>query len=212
MEKIVILGGGSFIGNLINYIESMNCFDIVGYTDTNDLGEILGVPYLGSDKILYDLYANGIRNAALGIGNRLSNTIIRKKVVSNAKEIGFIFPVIKGSNVIVHRGASIAEGAIIRDAAIIQSNCKIGAFVMIGDNVVISHDTTISDFAQVVTGSIIGNSNTIGDSAFIGFNSVTVNKISIAPEVAIGAKSLVNKDCVKKGLYFGQPAQFIKNI
>ena len=54
-EKILIIGGGSFICNLINYIESMNKYDIVGYTDRIDHGEFLGVPYLGTEDLLPEL-------------------------------------------------------------------------------------------------------------------------------------------------------------
>lgn len=206
MDKIVIIGGGSFIGNLINYIESMKSFIIVGYTDIDDMGSILSVPYLGTDEILNTLYKEGIRYAALGVGNRLNATSIRQKLVTYAKNIGFEFPVIIGSNVVIHKGVILGEGVIIRDSAIVQSNCNIGDFVMIGDNAVITHDTKIGKFAQIVTGCILGNSNNVGESAFLGYNVVTVNKITITSKCVIGAKSLVNKDCVESGLYFGHPA------
>ncbi len=52
MKRIVIVGGGSFIGNLINYIEGMNEYDIVGYRDIHDNGSFFGYKYLGSDNIL----------------------------------------------------------------------------------------------------------------------------------------------------------------
>lgn len=206
MDQIVIIGGGSFTGNLINYIESMNKYDIVGYTDIEDMGSILSIPYLGGDETLKTLYAQGVKCAALAVGNRLNDTSIRKKIVAYAKNIGFEFPVITGSNTIIHRGVTLGEGVIVRDAAIIQSNCTIGDFVMIGDNAVIAHDTRIGAFTQVVTGSILGNANIIGESAFFGCGVVTVNKMTIAPKCVIGARSLVNKDCVEPGLYFGSPA------
>lgn len=210
MKKIVIVGGGSFIGNLINYIESMEDYEIVGYTDIVDNGTILDVPYLGSDEILKEIFSKGVKYAAIGIGNRLSDTSVKQKVIDNIKRIGFEFPVIKGCNVIVHRGATIGEGTILRDACIIQSNCKIGNFAMIGDNAVISHDTTIGNFSQVVTGCVLGRGIHIGNSVFFGFNAIVTNDLTIVDGCTIGALSLVNKDCLVKGLYFGQPATLKK--
>lgn len=210
MEKIVIIGGGSFTGNLINYIEGMNQFDIVGYTDMEDHGSFWNVPYLGNDSILGDLYAHGVTKAAIAIGNRLSNTANKQKVVNNAKTIGFEFPVIRGANVIVHKNVEIGEGTILRDACIIQTNCKIGSFVMIGDRAVISHNTSIGNYSQVVSGCILGRGITIGNSVFFGFSAVVTNDLAIVDGCTIGALSMVNKDCLTKGLYFGQPATLRK--
>lgn len=206
MSKIVIIGGGSFIGNLINYIEGMNQFEIVGYTDMVDHGDFWNVPYLGNDSILGDLYAQGVTKAAIAIGNRLSDTTIKQKTVNNAKALGFEFPVIKGANVIIHKGVEIGEGSILRDACIIQANCKIGNFVMIGDRSIISHDTSIGNYSQVVSGCVLGRGISIGNNVFFGFSTVVTNDLTITDGCTIGALSLVNKNCLTKGLYFGQPA------
>lgn len=210
MEKIVIIGGGSFIGNLINYIEVMNRFEIVGYTDIIDHGNFWNVPYLGNDSILSDLYVRGVTKAALAIGNRLSDTVIKQKVVNYAKTIGFEFPVIKGTNVIVHKGVEVGEGTILRDSCIIQANCKIGSFAMIGDRAVITHDTSIGNYSQVVSGCVLGRNITVGNSVFFGYSAVVTNNLTIVDGCTIGALSMVNKDCLTKGLYFGQPATLKK--
>lgn len=210
MEKIVIIGGGSFAGNLVNYIENMNKYEIVGYTDVHDNGSILDVPYIGDDSVLEEMYNSGVKNAAMAIGNHYCDSSLKQKVVHRLKEIGFCFPVIYGTNVIVHKGAVIGEGTILRDACIIQSNCEIGNFAMIGDKTVISHDTKIGDFSQVVTGCVLGRGITVGNSVFFGFSTVVTNDLTISDGCTIGACSLVNKDCLTKGLYFGQPATLKK--
>lgn len=206
MDKIVIVGGGSFIGNLINYIESMNQFEIIGYTDVQNHGCFWGVPYLGDDSILESLYREGVTNAAIGIGNRLSDTSLKQKIINNVKSMGYKFPVIRGTNVIIHKGVTIGEGTILRDACIIQANCTIGNFVMIGDRAVISHDTKIGNFSQIVSGCVLGRGITIGNSVFFGFNAIVTNDLTIADGCTIGALSIVNKNCLIKGVYFGQPA------
>lgn len=206
-KKIVIVGGGSFICNLINYIDSMNEYDIVGYTDVQDNGAFYEVSYLGTDDILPMLYQQGIQYATIAIGNRLNNTATKQKVYANLKSIGFHLPVIKGQGVIIHRGVEIGEGSIIRDGAIIQSNCKLGNCVMIGDRAVISHDTTMGDFSQVVTGCVLGRGITIGKSVFLGYCSIVTNDLTIVDNCIIGANSLVNKSCLMAGKYFGTPAK-----
>jgi sugar O-acyltransferase (sialic acid O-acetyltransferase NeuD family) len=210
MKKIVIVGGGSFIGNLINYIEGMNEFEIVGYTDIHDNGSFFGYNYLGNDDILPQLYREGVECAALGVGNRLNDTALKQKIYNELLEIGFTLPVIKGAGVIVHKGVKLGQGVILRDACIIQSNVTLGNCVMIGDRAVISHDTSIGDFSQVVSGCTLGRGITIGKSVFFGFNCVVTNDLTIVDRCTVGACSLVNKNCEKAGLYFGTPAKLMK--
>ena len=102
--------------------------------DLQDHGSFWGYNYLGTDDILTKLYSTGVHNAAIGVGNKLNNTVIKQKIFNNLITIGFKLPVIKGQNVIVHKGVTLGKGVILRDGAIIQSNCKIGDCVMIGDN------------------------------------------------------------------------------
>lgn len=210
MKKIVIVGGGSFIGNLINYIEGMNEFEIVGYTDIQDHGSFFGYNYLGTDEILPDLYSKGVTDAAIGVGNRLSDTAIKQKIFNNLLNLGFSLPVIKGSGVIIHKGVKLGKAVILRDGAIVQSNASLGDCVMIGDRAVISHDTEIGDFSQVVSGCTLGRGIHIGKSVFFGFNCVVTNDLTIVDGCTIGACSLVNKNCETPGLYFGAPAKLMK--
>lgn len=212
MEKLVIIGGGSFIGNLINYIESMKIYQIVGYTDIEDHGDFFGYKYLGTDEVLQSLFNEGVKNAAIGVGNRLSDTKLKQKIFSLVQDMGFNLPIIKGQNVIIHKGVSLGKGVILRDGAIIQSNVKLGNGVMIGDRAVISHDTQIGDFSQVVSGCTLGRGISIGESVFFGFNAVVTNDLTIVDGVTIGACSLVNKSCLERGLYFGIPAKFVKKV
>lgn len=165
------------------------------------------MPYLGTDDVLLNLYAEGVRSAALAIGNRLNDTRLKQKVYARLKEIGFELPVIRGQYVVVHKGVEIGEGTILRDGAIIQSNCKLGKCVMIGDRAIITHDTKIDDFSQVVSGCILGRNLTVGKSVFFGYGAVVTNDLKIVDNCIIGANSLVNKDCLIEGKYLGSPAK-----
>jgi galactoside O-acetyltransferase len=50
----------------------------------------------------------------------------------------------------------------------------------------------------------------IGRHVIVGCNSVILPNIALADGVAIGALSLVNKDCAAFGIYAGSPAKRIK--
>ena len=52
MRKLLLAGGGGHAKVLVGVIRKMGNFDIVGYTDPEDRGAILGVRWLGGDGAL----------------------------------------------------------------------------------------------------------------------------------------------------------------
>lgn len=205
IKKIVIIGGGGLLGNLINYIESQGLYKIYGYIDRINNGSVLGIKYLGNDDVLPKIYQNGIQYAVIGVGIKLSDSKLKRTLVFKARKIGFKFPAIITGNAVVHRGVKIGDGCIIRDGSIIQYGVKLGQFAMIGDNVIISHDSIIGRYSHIVAGSTIGRNCIIGNSVFIGYGSTILNEVSITNNVTVGAKSLVNRNIKNKGTYFGVP-------
>ena len=115
---------------IINYIENNPEFEIVGYTDVEDHGEILGYKYLGTDDVLPELRASGVEFAVVGVGLRLNDATLKVKITNKLLELGFKIPALYGRNVVVHRGAVIEEGVILRDGCIIQAGTIIKAHSM----------------------------------------------------------------------------------
>lgn len=212
MDKLVLVGGGPFAKCIVNYIEDEKKYTIVGYTDLNDNGDILGYKYLGKDEeVLPKLFADGVKYAVIGAGNHLNDCSIKEKITSKVKHYGFILPIIHGKFSVVQRGAIIEEGVIIRNGAIIQSGSIIKANSMIGDNVLVGHDTIVDSYVHIVAGSNIGRDCHIGKGTLIGNGTTVLNGIQIANNVLIGAKSLVNRNCTEAGhTYFGSPAKLIE--
>lgn len=52
----------------------------------------------------------------------------------------------------------------------------------------------------------------IGNNVFIGTNTTILKNVEIGDNVIIGANSLVNKDCIKEGIYAGNPVRFIMSL
>jgi galactoside O-acetyltransferase len=135
---------------------------------------------------------------------------------------------------------SIGNSVIIDDFVFIMggTSTNIGSFVHIATHtsIVGGGELIIEDFAGISGGSRIytGNDDYLGGSltgptvpepyripirsflhigrhAIIGANSVVLPGITIGDGVAIGANSLVNKDCEPWTIYVGSPARAIRN-
>lgn len=52
----------------------------------------------------------------------------------------------------------------------------------------------------------------IGNNVFIGTDATILKGVEIGDNVIIGANSLVNKDCLKEGVYAGNPVKFIMSL
>ncbi|MEM5563980.1 NeuD/PglB/VioB family sugar acetyltransferase [Psychroserpens sp. AS72] len=212
IEKVVVIGGGSYAKIVISILKKIESFEIVGYTDVKDQGKVLGVSYLGGDEVLRTLFEDSkVKSAVIGIG-QLQNANIKKRVISELKTIGYQFPAIISPTAIVNEEVELGEGTIVRDNAVISASTKIGKFTIIGTSVSVSYDTLIGDFTNISLGSNIGIEISIGNEVLIGMGSTVMNYKKIVDNCFIGAGSMVIKDCLEPGLYFGTPAKKIKNI
>ena len=121
----------------------------------------------------------------------------------------------------------------------IRKNCFIGPYVEIQKNVIIGENTRVSSHSFICelveigkncfishgvmftndlfkSGKLERNADRflttkIGDDVLIGSNS-TILPVKIVSGCVIGAGSVVTKDLLKKGVYVGNPAKFVRKI
>ena len=175
------------------------------------MDDILDIPYLGSDDnfIKEKKYTNC--KLVLGIG-QLQDSSIRKIVVEKYKKNGYVFPSIISNKSIISDDVNFGEGSIIRDGANIGPSTQIGNFTIIGNSVNLNHDVKIGNYNNIALGSNIGANVNIGHSVFIGMGSTIINELKIGNNIFIGAGSLVTKNLNESALYYGRPAQRIRNL
>jgi len=120
-----------------------------------------------------------------------------------------------GNRVFVGPFVEIQKKAKIGDCTRIQSHTFVCEKVSIGTNCFISHGVMfINDLAK--RGKVNRNSNsfrktTIGNNVVIGSNA-TILPVKINNNIVIGAGAVVTKNLLKKGIYAGNPAKFLKKI
>ncbi len=97
---------------------------------------------------------------------------------------------------IVHRAAMTST--------IIGEGSKICVKVNFGHNCICGKNNFIAP------GVLLGGGTEIGDNCYIWQGVITRSNVKICSGAIIGAGSLVMHDITKPGVYFGQPAKFIK--
>lgn len=150
--------------------------------------------------------------------------IIKKKVSIKNVKFGDNVEIIEPVNLY---GCEIGNNCFIGPYVEIQRNTKIGdntkvsshsficELVKIGKNCFVSHGVMfVNDLFKL--GKLQRKPKewlptNIGDNVLIGSNS-TILPVKIVSGCVIGAGSVVTKDLLKKGIYFGNPAKFIRKI
>ena len=162
MIKIIVIGGGGHAKVLISILKKNAEYEVIGYTDPEDKGTLLGIPYLGKDEVIPSVMANAnVQFAAMGVGSVNVNGY-REMVFSNIKSFGIEFPAIISKDAIVNEEVEIGDGTVVFDGAVINSGSRIGAGVIINTHATVEHDCVIGDFTHVAPGSTLCGEVNVG--------------------------------------------------
>jgi UDP-3-O-[3-hydroxymyristoyl] glucosamine N-acyltransferase len=97
----------------------------------------------------------------------------------------------------------IESGTVISPMAAIGFNVSIAKFGMIGLHSKLGHNDKLGQNVVVSPGTTIGGSTTIGNNIFFGQSSSIRDKITICDNVIFNMNSIVTKDIMDAGVYYG---------
>jgi len=208
MENLILVGGGGHCKSVLDSIQSSNKFNVVGILDLEEnVGSFInGIEVIGTDKDYEKIFFRGIRNAFITIGS-IESTIVRERVYSKLKLIGFEFPIIVDSSAIVSSNVIIGEGTFVGKGVIINISSKIGHNCIINTGSIIEHDCSIDNFCHIAPGATLSGGAQVGRSTLIGINSTVIQGIQIGNNTIIGAGSVVVKNIKNNSIAYGNPCR-----
>lgn len=206
-KKVIVIGAGGHSHSVCDILLQDVTVEIVGLIDGNAECGFFGIPLLGCDDDLAELFSKRIADhafVALG-SNKLRNKLTKTLVDIGYTMINAISPkaVISpyaalGSGIAVMPGAVINAGAVIGNGSIINTNCSV------------DHDTKVSEYVHIAPGCAICGNVSIGAGTFIGVGTSVVDGVSIGSSTMIGAGAAVVGDIPDNCTAVGVPAKVIK--
>lgn len=192
MKKLVLIGGGGHCKSVLDAAFAMDKFDEIVITDASITpgSKILGCEVVGTDGLLKKLKSKGFDYAFITVGCIRSSSL-RESLVSKAKKIGFIFPVIIDPSAIVSQSAKIGSGTFVGKKAVVNADCVIGEHCIINTGAIIEHECYVGDFCHISVGSILCGNVKVGCNSFVGAGSTIVQSVKIGNRSVIGANSTV---------------------
>lgn len=214
LKEVVLLGGGGHARVVIETAQKYcRQYRIIGITeeDRSLIGhEISGIPVMGDDSILPELYVKGLKYAFIAVGVT-KNQELRNKLQKKITTIGFeSINIIHGKS-IRSEDIEIGTGNIIMAGCIINTGTSIGSNCIINTGSIIEHGCRIGDNVHIAPGAVLSGGVAVEENSMIGAGAVVIQNVTIGRNSIIGAGSTVILDIPPDSIAVGVPARVIKS-
>jgi sugar O-acyltransferase (sialic acid O-acetyltransferase NeuD family) len=199
-KKIIILGAGGALFDILEILKLLNLNDFEIYDDKKKTTKKIKI--YGSINQAIKKYKNK-KNCffVFGFGTakttNLRKHIFNKFRLSAKKLITLIHP-----NASVSKYSRIGNGCVIKSNATILPGAKIGYNVIISQLCSVSHDVKIGSHCILAPSSSCSGGSQIGNSSFLGTNCTINENIKIGQNSIIGLGSKVIKSLKKNSIFY----------
>jgi sugar O-acyltransferase (sialic acid O-acetyltransferase NeuD family) len=206
MDEIIVIGGGGHSKVVISILRKSG-YEVIGYTDKEDRGRILGVRHLGIDDALPDIALEHPGCVTIvGVG-KVDASPLRLRLQDDIEALGFEFPAVWSVHAVVNEEVSMGAGTIAMDGAIVSAGTKLGRACILNSGSIVEHDCRIGDNVHIAPGATLSGGVTIGDHCLVGTGAKVIHAVQICAGCVIGAGATVIADIEVPGTYVGTPAR-----
>jgi acetyltransferase-like isoleucine patch superfamily enzyme len=111
-------------------------------------------------------------------------------------------------NVVVESGARVGPLTFIQRGSLKGCSTIIKEEALIDGYCVVAHNVVFGEKSLAAAGTIVGAGSIIGKNCLIGIQTAIKPHTTIVDHVVTGIGSVVTRDLLKPGIYFGNPATF----
>lgn len=211
-ESILIFGASEHARCVIDIIEQVNDYQIIGIIDIlKDKGSSYqGYKVLGDLNDLPEIIKTyGVNKGVIAIGDnylRIRKTENIKKYASDFAYVSAIHP-----STIIGKKVTIGSGTVIMAGVIVNNDAVIGEHCYLSTKSSLEHDSILGDFSSLSPGVTTGGHTTVGYCTAIGLGANVLNGKTIGDHSVIGSGSLVTKDFGDYVVAYGSPAKVVRS-
>lgn len=177
--EILLVGGGGHCRSIIDVIELEDRYVIAGIVDKKEFvgREIFGYKVIASDDELEQLF-DKYKYALVTIGQIKSN-LLRVKLFTKLKDIGYILPVVISPLAYVSKYAEVEEGTVIMHHAFVNANAKVSKNCIINSKALVEHDVLVEAHCHISTATVLNGGVVVKSNSFVGSNTTTKEYIEV---------------------------------
>lgn len=214
MVRVIGLGAGGHARVVIEIMRLGNDYELAGLLDLRRGlwgSEVLGVPVLGDDSILPELYSKGVRHAFIGLGGT-GNTRPRQRLYELARGLGFEIVAAIHPRAVLSPSAQIGHGPTIMAGVVVNTAARLGDDVIVNTGAIVEHDCIIGDHVHIATGARLASAVRVGDGAHIGVGASVRQSSHIGKRAIVGAGAVVVDDVPDNVVVVGVPARILRKV
>lgn len=213
MSKIVIFGASGHARVVLDIINRMDQYEVIGIIDGSDCGStksIFNHRILGSDEDLPRIIDDfGVDCGIIAVGDNYRRCLIHRKITDMCPRLKL--------GTAVHPGASVAEdvtvgeGSVVMAGAVINSGCRIGRSCILNTNCSLDHDSAMEDFSSFAPGVTAGGNVTVATCGAISIGAIIKHGVRVGEHAVVGAGAIVMRDVPSFTVSYGQPCRVIRD-
>jgi acetyltransferase EpsM len=187
LPTLVVYGGGGHGKSVIDLVRATGLYQVIGVVDDGlPLGSlILDLPVLGGAEALEELYQQGVRHAANGIGG-IGNVDVRLRAFDKMEKAGFTFPPLVHPTAWVEPSATLEPAVQIMPFSYIGPDSRIGFGSLVNIGACVSHDGRLGRVVNLSPGAILAGNVTVKDYAQIGMHATVNLGLNVGERSIIG--------------------------
>lgn len=214
MKQVIGLGAGGHAKVVAEILRLSDDYEFIGLLDLRQElwnTEVLGIPVLGDDSLLPELYERGIRYAFIGLGT-VGDTRPRRLLYEKTRRQGFQVVQAIHPQAVVAQSVKIGYGPTIMAGVVINAAAQLGDNVIVNTGAIIEHDCVVGNHVHIATGARLASTVHVGEGAHIGLGSSIRQRIHIGRNAIIGAGAVVVDDVPDNVVVTGIPARILKKV
>jgi len=200
---VVIIGAGGFGREVLQYAIDIGRFEIKGYLDDRNPGELRvphGLPILGT---VAGYVPDPGEKFLLAVGNPAT----RSRIAARFLALGASFETIIHPKAYVSSTATIGVGCIVAPFASVGASAAIGDFSQVHFYASSAHDSVVGRFSALSPYAVVNGGSSLGEGVFLGTRA-TVNPMkAVGSHSKVAAGAVVYQDVPAWSLAAGNPAK-----
>lgn len=206
--RVVVIGGGGHGSVVIDILEKLPQFTLVGVLDSNwsPVSRLRDYEFLGPPESIQTLaQQHNIQGVFIAVGDNWTRSKLVASVRSAAPTMQF--PPAIHPSAQIGKNVTIGQGTVVMAGVVVNSNSTIGDFCILNTNCSVDHDTQLGDYVSFAPKSCTGGGARIGNFSAICLGTNVIDRITIGEHTVIGAGSTVLHDQPSCIVAYGTPAR-----
>ncbi len=177
-DKLLLVGAGGFGRVVLEH--TIHDYDCSFLDDGPEIGTLVcGIPIIGRTNELEKFFGEYTKLIVT-----IGNNALRERLYKTAFAIGYSFPNIIAPSAYISPFATIGNGCVILNNAVVQNEAKVGNGCILNPGVEAHHGSSIGDYCLIYTNSVVRSLTHVGNRVWIG-STVTVSTYANVQDDAI---------------------------